>query len=180
MIPSQVVEDSGLEPRFDSQCTPFNGSVTMCRIVSRPIPRVFQGQATASPNPYAPLSTDSNEPNASLFLTESLRVHDLQPPSAPPPRFSFRSSADCGASLVAQMVKNLPARQETRFDPCVRKILYAVGSIGAGAGRGENTTNCRSRKLQGVKPLSPWSPFSFKNTTPSPFFDDLNLSQGPF
>ena len=28
------------------------------------------------------------------------------------------------------MVKNLPARQETRFDPWVRQIPYAVGSIG--------------------------------------------------
>ena len=27
-----------------------------------------------------------------------------------------------GASLVAQMVKNLPAMQETRFDPWVGKI----------------------------------------------------------
>ena len=74
------------------------------------------------------------------------------------------------------MVKNLPARQETRFDPWVRQIPYAVGRIG----KKKKTQNCRSRKLQGVKPLSPWSPFSFKNTTPSPFFDDLNLSQGPF
>ena len=29
-----------------------------------------------------------------------------------------------GASLVAQMVKNLPAVQETRFDPWVRKIPW--------------------------------------------------------
>ena len=31
---------------------------------------------------------------------------------------------DLKASLVAQMVKNLPAKQETGFNPWVRKILW--------------------------------------------------------
>jgi len=30
-------------------------------------------------------------------------------------------------SMVAQMVKNLPAMQETKFDPWVRKILPGEG-----------------------------------------------------
>ena len=33
-----------------------------------------------------------------------------------------------GASLVAQMVKNLPAVQETRFNPWVRKISPGEGN----------------------------------------------------
>ena len=31
---------------------------------------------------------------------------------------------DMGASLIAQLVKNLPAMQKTRFDPWARKIPW--------------------------------------------------------
>ena len=37
---------------------------------------------------------------------------------------SHRARTLCGASLVAQMVNSLPARQETGFDPCVGKIPW--------------------------------------------------------
>ena len=51
-----------------------------------------------------------------MFSTLEQRSHP------PDPDLGF--PLDYVTSLVAQMVKNLPAMQETRFDPWVRKIPW--------------------------------------------------------
>ena len=53
-----------------------------------------------------------------MFSTLEQRSH----PPAPDPHLRF--PVDYVTSLVAQMVKNLPAMQETRFDPWVGKIPW--------------------------------------------------------
>ena len=60
-----------------------------------------------------------------LFLSLSYFNKVLEFPSSErTPRSHTKGSLPCEmrASLVAQMVKNLPAMQETWFDPWVKKI----------------------------------------------------------
>ena len=64
-----------------------------------------------------------------------------------------------GASLVAQLVKNLPAMQETRFDSWVRKICWRRDRLptpvflGFPGGSGGKESACNERDLGSIPEL---------------------------
>ena len=72
-------------------------------------------------SPWNSLGQNTGVGNLSLLQGNQTQVSTLQADSLPAEPLG---KPQWGASLIAQLVKNLPAMQETRFDSWVRKIRW--------------------------------------------------------
>ena len=72
-------------------------------------------------SPWNSIGQNTGVGNLSLLQGNQTQVSTLQADSLPAEPLG---KPQWGASLIAQLVKNLPAMQETRFDSWVRKIRW--------------------------------------------------------